>query len=58
MTPDPNKTALEQAEEFDVAAKIAYGKNDYHAAESFAMHAHLLRMADQQERKHDQLPKD
>lgn len=55
MTPDPTKTPLELADEFDVAARIAYDKNDYHTAEKFAMHAHLLRMEDQQERKNANL---
>lgn len=54
MTPDPTKTLLERAEEMDVAARIAYDKHDYVFAEQLAMHAHLLRMEDQQERKkHD-----
>ena len=59
MTPDPTKTLLERAEEMDVAARIAYDKHDYVFAEQLSMHAHLLRMEDQQERKkHDQLSKD
>ena len=59
MTPDPAKTPLERAEEMDVAARIAYAKHDYCFAEQLSTHAHLLRMADQEERKkHDQLPKD
>ncbi len=58
MTPDPAKTALERAEEFDVAAKIAYDHGNYVFANTLSTHAHLLRMEDQEERKHDQLPKD
>ena len=58
MTPAP-KTKDEQAEDFDVAAKIAYDKHDYVFASELAQHAHMLRMRAQQERKHnDQLSKD
>ena len=55
MTPDPNKTALERAEEMDVAARIAYDRQDYCFAEQLALHAHLLRMEDQEERKNANL---
>ena len=58
MTPDPSKTPLERAEEMDVAARIAYDKHDYVFAEQLAMHAHLLRMAAQEEHKRDQLKAD
>lgn len=57
MTPEP-KTKAEQAEDFDVAAKIAYDKQDYVFASTLAQHAHLLRMQDQKEREHDQLKTD
>ena len=46
MNPTPHKTPLERAEEFDVAAKIAYDKQDYVFAQELAQHAHLLRMED------------
>lgn len=58
MTPTPAPTALERAAEMDVAAKIAYDRADYVFAEQLSMHAHLLRMEDQEERKRDQLKKD
>lgn len=44
MTPDPRPTNLESAEEFDVAAKIAYELHDYVFAATLAQHAHHLRM--------------
>lgn len=44
MTPTPHKTDLERAEEFDIAAKIAFDKCDYVFAGELAQHAHLLRM--------------
>ena len=53
MTPDPRKTPLELAEEFDVAARIAYDKQDYVFANTLAQHAHLLRMQDQKERENE-----
>jgi len=46
MTPDPHPTPLERAAELDVAAKIAYDKQDYVFAQELAQHAHLLRMQD------------
>lgn len=46
MTPDPHPTNLERAAELDVAAKIAYDKQDYVFAQELAQHAHLLRMED------------
>lgn len=58
MTPDPGKTSLERAEEFDVAAKIAYDHGNYVFASTLSSHAHHLRMQHEQERKHDQLTKD
>lgn len=51
MTPDPRKTPLELAEEFDVAARIAYDKQDYVFANTLAQHAHNLRMQDQKEKE-------
>ncbi len=57
MTPEP-KTKAEQAEDFDVAAKIAYDHGNYVFANSLSTHAHLLRMEHQEECKHDQLKKD
>lgn len=58
MNPTPHKTPLERAEDFDVAAKIAYDKQDYVFASTLAQHAHLLRMQYQKEREHDQLKTD
>ena len=49
MTPDPRKTPSELAEEFDVAARIAYDKQDYVFANTLAQHAHHLRMKAQKE---------
>lgn len=46
MTPEPHPTPLERAEALDVAAKIAYDKQDYVFAQELAQHAHLLRMQD------------
>lgn len=46
MNPTPHKTPLERAAELDVAAKIAYDKQDYVFAQELAQHAHLLRMED------------
>lgn len=51
MTPDPQKTLLERADEFDVSARIAFDKQDYAFAQELANHAHLLRMQDQREVK-------
>jgi len=48
----PGKTKLERAEEFDVAAKIAYDRQDYVFAQELSQHAHLLRMEYQQEATH------
>ena len=53
MNPTPHKTPLERAEDFDVAAKIAYYKQDYVFASTLAQHAHLLRMQDQKERENE-----
>lgn len=50
MTPDPRKTPLELAEEFDVAARIAYDKQDYVFASTLAQHAHHLRMQAEKEK--------
>ncbi len=59
MTPDPQPTLLERAEEFDIAARIAYDHGNYVFANTLSTHAHLLRMEDLEERKHnDQLKKD
>lgn len=52
MNPNPHPTKTERAEELDVAAKIAYDKQDYVFAMELAQHAHLLRMQHEQERKH------
>lgn len=52
MTPDPHPTNLERAAELDVAAKIAYDKQDYVFAQELAQHAHLLRMEHQKGRGH------
>lgn len=57
MQPSPVKTPLERAEDFDVAAKIAYDKHDYVFAQELAQHAHHLRMEYERE-QHGQLPKD
>lgn len=51
MNPNPHPTLLERAAELDVAAKIAYDKQDYVFAQDLAQHAHLLRMQAQQEDK-------
>ena len=51
MNPTPHKTKLERVEEFDVAARIAFDKQDYAFAQDLAQHAHLLRMQAQQEDK-------
>lgn len=53
MQPSPVKTPLERAEDFDVAAKIAYDKHDYVFAQELAQHAHLLRMNYEREQHHD-----
>ena len=49
MTPDPKPTPIERADELDVAAKIAYDKQDYVFAKQLSDHAHLLRMKEKQE---------
>jgi hypothetical protein len=49
VTPDPQPTLLERADELDVAARIAYDKHDYVFAKQLADHAHLLRMQEKQE---------
>lgn len=54
----PGKTKLERAEEFDVAAKIAYDRQDYVFAQELSQHAHHLRMEYQRESKDGQLTKD
>ena len=46
MNPTPHKTPLERAAELDVAARIAFDKQDYVFAQELAQHAHLLRMED------------
>lgn len=51
MSPDPTPTPLQQAEEFDVAAKIAYDRRDYVFAIELAQHAHMLRMQAQRDTK-------
>ena len=51
MNPDPRKTPVELAEEFDIAARRAYNKQDYVFASELAQHAHHLRMKEQ----HDNL---
>ena len=56
MQPSPVKTPLERAEDFDVAAKIAYDRHDYVFASTLAQHAHLLRMKHLQETQHDYRP--
>jgi hypothetical protein len=53
MNPNPHPTRAERAEELDVAAKIAYDKQDYVFASTLAQHAHLLRMQDQKERENE-----
>lgn len=58
MRPDAQPTLLERAEEFDIAARIAYDHGNYVFANTLSTHAHLLRMEDLEERKHDQLKKD
>lgn len=57
MNPNPHPTKAERAEELDVAAKIAYDKQDYVFAMELSQHAHLLRMQDQQDKQHDKFPK-
>ena len=52
MTPDPRKTPQELAEEFDIAARRAYDKQDYVFANELAQHAHYLRMKEQHEHNH------
>lgn len=52
MRASPEKSKQERADEFDVAAKIAYDKQDYVFAQELAQHAHLLRMEYQQEATH------
>ena len=42
MNPTPHKTPLERAAELDVAAKIAYDKQDYVFAQELAQHAHQI----------------
>ena len=49
MTPDPKPTLIERADELDVAARIAYDKQDYVFAKQLADHAHLLRMQEKRE---------
>lgn len=44
MTPDPHPALLDQALEFDVAAKIAFDKGDAPFAEKLALKAFHLRM--------------
>lgn len=44
MTPDPHPTLLDQALEFDAAAKIAFDKGDTPFAEKLALKAFHLRM--------------
>lgn len=49
MTPDPKPTPIERADELDVAAKIAYDKQDYVFAKQLSDHAHMLRMQEKRE---------
>lgn len=49
MQPSPEPTAQERADEFDIAAKIAYDKQDFVFAKQLADHAHMLRMQEKQE---------
>ena len=49
MQPSPEPTLLERAEEFDVAARIAYDKQDFVFAKQLADHAHMLRMQAQRD---------
>ena len=51
MTPDPHKTKLERAEEFDIAAKIAHENGNPVFADELARKAHHLRMQEQQDLK-------
>ena len=44
MTPDPAKTNLELAEEFDVAAGVAQANHDFVFAATLTRHAHHLRI--------------
>lgn len=50
MNPDPHKTKLEHAEEFELAAHKAYALQDFVFAKQLADHAHMLRMQDKQEK--------
>ena len=51
MTPDPHKTKLERAEEFEIAAQKSYRKGDLVFAKEQSQYAHNLRMEHEQERK-------
>ena len=44
MNPNPHKTLLERAEEFDIAAKVAFDKHDIEFEKELSNHAFLLRM--------------
>ena len=49
MQPQTTPTAQERADEFDVAARIAYDKQDYVFAKQLSDHAYMLRMQEKQE---------
>lgn len=51
MTPDPNPTLLERAEEMEAAAHKALALQDLVFADECTRHAHHLRMQAQQEQK-------
>lgn len=56
MTPDPRKTKLELAEEFERDAQKSFRKDDLVFAKELSDHAHKLRMEYEQERKSELRP--
>ena len=53
MTPDPHPTLAEQADELEVAAKIAHEHSNPVFADELARKAHHLRMQEIQEQKNE-----
>ena len=53
MTPDPHPTLAEQADELEVAAKIAHEHSNPVFADELARKAHNLRMQAEQEQKNE-----